>query len=139
RTGSSSSTVSAADAPSTEPVRSSTRIPPPARTPCCTPTGGSWRSAPEPSPCPHRTAPERTGAPSVSSEIVVVPHTHWEREWYEPHDVFRLRLVHMLDRLLVLLEEEPAYRFTLDGQAAAIEDYLEMRPENRDRVGALVE
>ncbi|MFE2773223.1 glycoside hydrolase family 38 N-terminal domain-containing protein [Microbacterium resistens] len=75
----------------------------------------------------------------MSSEIVVVPHTHWDREWYEPHDVFRLRLVHMLDRLLALLEEEPAYRFTLDGQAAAIEDYLEMRPENRDRVVALVE
>ncbi|MDR2996853.1 MAG: hypothetical protein LBU78_01915 [Microbacterium sp.] len=75
----------------------------------------------------------------TSSQIVVVPHTHWDREWYEPHDVFRLRLVHMLDRLLGMLESEPEYRFTLDGQAAAIEDYLEMRPENRDRVVALVE
>lgn len=75
----------------------------------------------------------------MSSEIVVVPHTHWDREWYEPHDVFRLRLVHMLDRLIGILEGEPSYRFTLDGQAAAIEDYLEMRPEMRDRVVALVE
>lgn len=74
----------------------------------------------------------------MTSEIVVVPHTHWDREWYEPHDVFRLRLVHMLDRLIGLLGEEPDYRFTLDGQAAAIEDYLEMRPEMRDRVAALV-
>lgn len=75
----------------------------------------------------------------MSSEIVVVPHTHWDREWYEPHDVFRLRLVHMLDRLIGILEAEPSYRFTLDGQAAAIEDYLEMRPDMRDRVVALVE
>lgn len=75
----------------------------------------------------------------MSSEIVVVPHTHWDREWYEPHDVFRLRLVHMLDRLIGILESEPSYRFTLDGQAAAIEDYLEMRPEMRDRVVALVQ
>ena len=75
----------------------------------------------------------------MSSEIVVVPHTHWDREWYEPHDVFRLRLVHMLDRLIGILEAEPEYRFTLDGQAAAIEDYLEMRPDMRDRVVALVE
>ncbi|MFE6996916.1 hypothetical protein ACFVAE_13210 [Microbacterium sp. NPDC057659] len=75
----------------------------------------------------------------TSSQIVVVPHTHWDREWYEPHDVFRLRLVHMLDRLLGMLESEPEYRFTLDGQAAAIEDYLEMRPENRERVVALVQ
>jgi len=72
------------------------------------------------------------------TQIVVVPHTHWDREWYEPHDVFRLRLVHMLDRLITILESEPAYRFTLDGQAAAIEDYLEMRPGTRDRVRALV-
>lgn len=75
----------------------------------------------------------------MSSEIVVVPHTHWDREWYEPHDVFRLRLVHMLDRLIETLEGEREYRFTLDGQAAAIEDYLEMRPDMRARVVALVE
>jgi len=74
----------------------------------------------------------------MSREIVVVPHTHWDREWYEPHDVFRLRLVHMVDRLIALLEREPSYRFTLDGQAAAIDDYLEMRPEQRQRVAALV-
>ncbi|WP_350348245.1 hypothetical protein ABIQ69_16675 [Agromyces sp. G08B096] len=71
-------------------------------------------------------------------ELVVVPHTHWDREWYEPHDVFRLRLVHMLDRLLDTLEANPGYRFTLDGQAAAVDDYLEIRPEQRDRVAAAV-
>lgn len=74
----------------------------------------------------------------MSNEIVVVPHTHWDREWYEPHDVFRLRLVHMLDKLLLLLEKNPEYRFTLDGQSAAIDDYLEMRPEQRERVRTLV-
>lgn len=72
-------------------------------------------------------------------ELVIVPHTHWDREWYEPHDVFRLRLVHMVDRLLDTLEQNPGYRFTLDGQAAAVDDYLEMRPEQRARVAAAVE
>ncbi|SIO03702.1 glycoside hydrolase family 38 N-terminal domain-containing protein [Agromyces cerinus] len=71
-------------------------------------------------------------------ELVIVPHTHWDREWYEPHDVFRLRLVHMIDRLLGTLEQNPGYRFTLDGQAAAIDDYLEMRPEQRERVVAAI-
>ncbi|WP_127791889.1 alpha-mannosidase [Agromyces sp. LHK192] len=80
-----------------------------------------------------------TPNPSIPDEIVVVPHTHWDREWYEPHDVFRLRLVHMLDRLLDTLEQNPGYRFTLDGQAAAIDDYLEIRPDQRDRVAAAVE
>ncbi|MFE6964834.1 hypothetical protein ACFVAJ_06960 [Agromyces sp. NPDC057679] len=72
-------------------------------------------------------------------ELVIVPHTHWDREWYEPHDVFRLRLVHMVDHLLDTLEQNPGYRFTLDGQAAAVDDYLEMRPEQRARVAAAVE
>ena len=68
----------------------------------------------------------------------IVPHTHWDREWYEPHDVFRARLVSMLDSLLTMLEREPGYRFTLDGQSAAIDDYLEIRPEETDRVRAAV-
>ncbi|QPL05236.1 MULTISPECIES: glycoside hydrolase family 38 C-terminal domain-containing protein [Actinomyces] len=68
----------------------------------------------------------------------IVPHTHWDREWYEPHDVFRARLVRMIDGLLNLLEHEEAYRFTLDGQAAAFEDYLVLRPQNRERLSAAV-
>ncbi|NLE98849.1 MAG: alpha-mannosidase, partial [Propionibacterium sp.] len=66
--------------------------------------------------------------------VWIVPHTHWDREWYEPHDVFRARLVAMLDELLLMLEREPAYKFSLDGQSAAIEDYLEIRPEAAERV-----
>lgn len=70
--------------------------------------------------------------------IILVPHTHWDREWYEPHEVFRLRLVHVLDDVLAQLEADPGFRFTLDGQTAAIEDYLEIRPEQREHVRDLV-
>jgi hypothetical protein len=70
---------------------------------------------------------------------VVVPHTHWDREWYQTHEAFRTRLVRLVDGLLDLLEADPAYRhFTLDGQMVALEDYLEVRPEARGRVEALV-
>jgi hypothetical protein len=70
---------------------------------------------------------------------VVVPHTHWDREWYQTHEVFRTRLVRLVDALLDLLEADPTYRhFTLDGQMVALEDYLEVRPEARGRVEALV-
>jgi alpha-mannosidase len=72
------------------------------------------------------------------SEIVVVPHTHWDREWYEPFQRFRLRLVALLDDVLDRMERDPRQRFTLDGQMAAVDDYLEVRPERRDRVAALV-
>ncbi|MFD1540154.1 glycoside hydrolase family 38 C-terminal domain-containing protein [Nonomuraea guangzhouensis] len=75
----------------------------------------------------------------MSAEIVVVPHTHWDREWYEPFQRFRLRLVALLDEVLDTMEREPDYHFTLDGQLACVDDYLEVRPENRDRIAALVE
>ncbi|MEU7898469.1 alpha-mannosidase [Nonomuraea sp. NPDC049152] len=75
----------------------------------------------------------------VTQEIVVVPHTHWDREWYEPFQRFRLRLVALMDEVLDTMEREPDYHFTLDGQLACVDDYLEVRPENRDRIAALVE
>jgi len=70
--------------------------------------------------------------------VAIVPHTHWDREWYEPFQAFRLRLVEMLDGLIPLLERDPSYaRFMLDGQMAVVDDYLEVRPENEDRLRAL--
>lgn len=74
----------------------------------------------------------------MRNSAVFVPHFHWDREWYEPFQVFRHRLVAALDTVLETAEADPDFRFTADGQMAAIEDYLEMRPENRDRVIALV-
>jgi len=68
-----------------------------------------------------------------------MPHTHWDREWYEPFQVFRFRLVEMFDEVIGRAEEDREFRFTLDGQSAAIEDYLAIRPENTGRVRDLVE
>ncbi|MBM0239864.1 hypothetical protein JNW88_27065, partial [Micromonospora sp. ATA32] len=72
------------------------------------------------------------------TEIIVVPHTHWDREWYEPFQRFRLRLVALLDDVFERMERDPRQRFTLDGQLAAVDDYLEVRPERREQVVALV-
>jgi alpha-mannosidase len=75
---------------------------------------------------------------SPGRRISIVPHTHWDREWYEPFQTFRLRLVHLIDTLLDLLERDPSYKqFLLDGQMAVIDDYLEIRPENEGRIRAL--
>jgi alpha-mannosidase len=67
-------------------------------------------------------------------EVHVVPHTHWDREWYLPFAVYRRRLVTLMDDLLSRLEVESGLRFHLDGQMALVDDYLELRP---DRVPAL--
>jgi alpha-mannosidase len=64
------------------------------------------------------------------TEVAIVPHTHWDREWYAPFQTYRVRLVELLDRLLPLLERDLSYaRFLLDGQTAVLDDYLEVRPE----------
>ena len=80
---------------------------------------------------PHREVPMH--------HLVIVPHTHWDREWYRTHEEFRYRLVHLLDRLLDLLEGDPGFgHFTLDGQTIVLDDYLEVRPEERPRIERLV-
>ena len=82
----------------------------------------------------------RACSPALSSSPVqLVPHTHWDREWYLPFQSFRLKLVGLVDRVLDLLEAEPDFVFTLDGQLATIDDYLEVRPENEERIRRLVE
>ena len=71
----------------------------------------------------------------MTRTLTVVSHTHWDREWYQPFQEYRLRLVQLIDRLLDLLDGEPAYRcFTLDGQTILLEDYLEVRPYRREKL-----
>ena len=70
--------------------------------------------------------------------IHLVPHTHWDREWYEPFQVFRMRLVELVDELLDSMEADDRLAFTLDGQVATIDDYLEVRPEGRARIERLI-
>ena len=70
----------------------------------------------------------------------VMAHTHRDREWHRTFQQFRFSLVDMMARLLDLLEKDPGYEvFHLDGQTVMLEDYLEMRPEQRSRVKSLVE
>src|SRR6478735_4471690 len=79
--------------------------------------------------------------PEVSEfRYLVVPHTHWDREWYLPFEQFRLRLGAVVDGVLDTLEGDDSFTsFTLDGQAIVLEDYLEVRPENEGGLRELLE
>jgi 2-O-(6-phospho-alpha-D-mannosyl)-D-glycerate hydrolase len=69
----------------------------------------------------------------------LIPHTHWDREWYLPAAAFQARLVPVLDDLLERLQTDPGYRsFLLDGQTVLVEDYLRARPERETDVKSLV-
>ena len=70
--------------------------------------------------------------------VHVVPHTHWDREWYHPAAVFGLRLTRLVDDLVDLLGHRPDFRtFLLDGQAIVLDDYLAARPEQESRIRRL--
>jgi hypothetical protein len=68
--------------------------------------------------------------------VTLVPHTHWDREWYEPFNVFSERLVDMMDTLLELADRGFPH-FHLDGQTALIDDYLAIRPDREPDVRRL--
>ncbi|MCL6517696.1 glycosyl hydrolase-related protein [Alicyclobacillus sp.] len=72
-------------------------------------------------------------------KAIVVPMSHWDREWYDTFEQFRYALVKMVDELLDVLDNDPAYTtFLLDGQTVILEDYLQIRPENEERIRSLV-
>ena len=68
-------------------------------------------------------------------DLFIVPHTHWDREWYLPFQDFRIRLVRLMDKLLAILQDDLDYRcFTLDGQAIILEDVLDIQPEREAEI-----
>lgn len=65
----------------------------------------------------------------------VIPHTHWDREWRYPIWKNRMLLIEFMDELLDTLDKDPEYHcFLMDGQTAPIDDYLEVKPENKERL-----
>ncbi|HUU77739.1 MAG TPA: glycoside hydrolase family 38 C-terminal domain-containing protein [candidate division Zixibacteria bacterium] len=72
-----------------------------------------------------------------TAEVIIIPHTHWDREWYEPFQVFRFQLVKLIDNLLKIMKDKD-YKFMLDGQTIVLEDYFEIRPEKKEEVLKLI-
>ena len=70
--------------------------------------------------------------------LFFVVHTHWDREWYQPFQQMRARLVAMTDRMLPLVESGKLPHFHFDGQTIVLDDYLEIRPANRARLAKLI-
>ncbi len=68
--------------------------------------------------------------------VTLVPHTHWDREWYLPFEGFLAHLVPMMDGLIELLDAGFPH-FHLDGQTAVIDDYLAERPEREPDIRRL--
>lgn len=65
----------------------------------------------------------------------IISHTHWDREWYLPYEKHHMRLIRLMDVLMDTLEKDTEYKsFYLDGQTIILEDYLQVRPEQKERL-----
>ncbi len=71
-------------------------------------------------------------------DVTIVPHTHWDREWYLPFQFFRSKLVKLIDHVMDITENHE-FPFMLDGQTIVLEDYLEIKPENKERLMKLIQ
>lgn len=75
----------------------------------------------------------------VKKKVYVVPHCHWDAEWYFTCEDSHILLVENMDYLLDLLEKDADFpSYTFDGLAIVLDDYLKERPENTSRIHALI-
>lgn len=75
----------------------------------------------------------------MTKQVFVVPHTHWDREWFFTSDKAKVYLLKDLKDVIDHLEQNQEYgTFLLDGQTSLIEDYLSWRPQDTARVKKLV-
>ncbi|MDD7044758.1 MAG: glycoside hydrolase family 38 C-terminal domain-containing protein [Anaerococcus sp.] len=70
--------------------------------------------------------------------IHVVSHTHWDREWYMPHEKHNMRLVDLIDDLIEAFKDPLFKYYQLDGHYLPIEDYLEVKPDKREVLTKLI-
>lgn len=72
-------------------------------------------------------------------KIHLINGTHWDREWRHTAEQSKLRLADLMDNIINLLETKPQYKyFCVDGGTIVIEDYLTIRPENKQRIIDLI-
>ncbi|WP_162921756.1 glycoside hydrolase family 38 C-terminal domain-containing protein [Listeria costaricensis] len=72
--------------------------------------------------------------------VHVVPHAHWDREWYFSLEDSNVLLAENMSFLIDLLENDPEFpAFVFDGQMSVVEEYLTYVPENRARLQKLIE
>jgi mannosylglycerate hydrolase len=78
-------------------------------------------------------------ADSKKYNMHLIINTHWDREYRWSFCETQMRLVEAVDILLDTMEKDPRFKyFHTDSQASFLDDYLELRPENRRRVEKLV-
>lgn len=72
-----------------------------------------------------------------NAKIHVVPTFHHDIAYLKPERDYTEKAIAIVDKALSLMEEDPAYTFTVE-QAYFLEQYLLARPENREKMRVFV-
>lgn len=71
----------------------------------------------------------------MKTTVHIISHSHWDREWYLAFEQHRMRLVDLIGQTMDLFEKDSSFgSFHLDGQTIVTDDYLEIRPHERERL-----
>jgi len=71
-------------------------------------------------------------------KVIIIPHTHWDREWYFSEKEFKDRLIRVMDNVLEYLEKYKEFTFQFDGQVAPVIDYLSRKKHNEKKIKKFV-
>ena len=75
----------------------------------------------------------------MGKTIRIIPHTHWDREWYFTTQRSRVYLMKDVADILDVLEHQDDFTcFVLDAQSSLVDDYLAWAPEDEKRVRRLI-
>lgn len=75
----------------------------------------------------------------MKRKIHVVPHSHWDREWYFTTSRSKVYLMKDLGDVLDTLESDSEFKyFMVDAQGSLLDDYIKWRPQDKERITKLV-
>lgn len=75
----------------------------------------------------------------MKRKIHVIPHSHWDREWYFTTSRSKVYLMKDLRDVLNTLENDPEFKyFMVDAQGSLLDDYIKWRPQDKERISKLV-
>ena len=75
----------------------------------------------------------------MKRKIHVIPHSHWDREWYFTTSRSKVYLMKDLGDVLNTLENDPEFKyFMVDAQGSLLDDYIKWRPQDKERISKFV-